>query len=379
MHNDAPVGAVGYRWRSAEHLAGLIDTAEGPTWFEHDARGYLMSASRPDGRVEHRAPDAVGNVYRNADRADRAYAQGGRLEKAGDVHYVHDDDGQLVEKVLPDGRLWKYAWDFAGQLVEVTRPDGQKVSFAYDALGRRVRKSFAGKATRYVWEENDLVHELADGADAVSWVFDPGAFAPLAKVEGERRFSVVTDHLGTPRMLADEIGMLAWKAQLDVYGVAQTDVALTGCPWRWPGQYEDRETGLYYNRFRYYDPETGRYISQDPIGLEGGSALYAYPHDPATQFDPLGLSGCSKKPWIKRSVFQTLQERAGLATKNKFIAALEKGIVGPKGEIGIKVLDPAVGRHTVELKIKGSAARLLGYMTEHGYYLFDEYIARGLH
>jgi YD repeat-containing protein len=253
-HREASMGAVGYRWRSAEQLAGLIDSQHGATWFEHDARGYLTSAAQPDGFVQHRAPDAVGNVFRTPERSDRAYAEGGRVERVGDVQYVHDDDGQLVEKVLPDGRSWKYAWDFAGQLVEVTRPDGQRVSFAYDALGRRVRKTFGGKTTRFAWDGNDLVHEIPEGAEAVTWVFEPGTFAPLAKEEGGKRYGVVTDHLGTPRMMADEAGALAWKAQLDVYGVARSDVAATSCPWRWPGQYEDAETGLYYNRFRYYDP-----------------------------------------------------------------------------------------------------------------------------
>ncbi len=120
---------------------------------------------------------------------------------------------------------------------------------------------------------------------------------------------MVTDHVGTPRMMADEAGALAWKAQLNVFGVAQNEMAQVGCPWRWPGQYEDEETGLYYNRFRYYDPEAGRYVSQDPIGLVGGLALYAYPHDPLTAFDPLGLAPCAKKPWIKRSEFQKLRRR----------------------------------------------------------------------
>jgi RHS repeat-associated protein len=141
-----------------------------------------------------------------------------------------------------------------------------------------------------VWDGNDLVHELADGAETVSWVFEPGTFAPLAKVEGERRYGVVTDHLGSPRMMTDEAGALAWKAQLDLFGVTKTDVALAACPWRWPGQYEDQETGLYYNRFRYYDPETGTYISQDPIGLKGGLHCYRYASDPACWIDPLGLS-----------------------------------------------------------------------------------------
>jgi RHS repeat-associated protein len=71
------------------------------------------------------------------------------------------------------------------------------------------------------------------------------------------------------------------------------------CPFRWPGQYEDEETGLYYNRFRYYDPESGEYVSQDPIGLRGGMAFCAYVRDPLKLIDPFGLSSCSsKKPII---------------------------------------------------------------------------------
>jgi RHS repeat-associated protein len=256
---------------------------------DHDARGYLVAATRPDGSAEVRAPDAVGNLYRTHERTDRVYAPGGRLAEADGARYVHDEDGQLVETVTADGRRWRYAWDLAGQLVEVTRPDGQRVSFAYDALGRRVRKTFAGRTTRFVWDGNVLVHELAEASEAVTWVFEPGTFAPLAKMEGGKRYGVVTDHLGTPKMMADEAGALAWKAQLDVYGVTRNDVALTGCPWRWPGQYEDEETGLFYNRFRYYDPEAGRYVCQDPIGLVGGLRLYGYVIDSTLRGDPLGL------------------------------------------------------------------------------------------
>ncbi len=288
-HGALQVSAVGYKWRSAEQLAALVDTYAGATWFDHDARGYLVAATRPDGSAEMRAPDAVGNLYRTRERTDRVYASGGRLTEASGTRYVHDENGQLVEKVTADGERWRYAWDLAGHLVEVTRPDGQVVSFAYDALGRRVHKTFAGKTTRFVWDGNDLVHELAEAAEAVTWVFEPGTFAPLAKMEGGKRYGVMTDHLGTPKMMADETGALAWKAQLDVYGVARSDVALTRCPWRRPGQYEDEETGLFYNRFRYYDPEAGRYVCQDPIGLFGGIRLYGYVTDPTRWIDPLGL------------------------------------------------------------------------------------------
>jgi RHS repeat-associated protein len=302
--NDVSVMATGYRWQSMEQLAALIDTQRGPTWFEHDARSYLVAAVRPDGMVEHRSPDAAGNVYRSPERRDRTYGKGGRLEEAGGVRYVHDEDGQLVERVLPDGRSWKYAWDHAGQLEAVTRPDGQEVRFTYDALQRRVTKTFAGKMTLYVWDGDAIVHELVEGAEPVTWVFEPGMFAPLAKVEGEKRYGIVTDHLGTPKVLLDEAGELVWKAELDVYGAARADVMRTGCPWRWPGQYEDEETGLYYNRFRYYEPKGGRYISQDPIGLLGGIDGYGYVKDPLKLLDPLGLTECA---WSSKRIKQAAE------------------------------------------------------------------------
>ncbi len=76
-----------------------------------------------------------------------------------------------------------------------------------------------------------------------------------------------------------------------VYGVARVAVgAAEDCPWRWPGQYEDRETGLYYNRFRYYDASRGNYIAQDPVRLLGGLALYGYVRDCTVNIDPFGLA-----------------------------------------------------------------------------------------
>ena len=235
-------------------------------------------------------------MYRDPERWDRSYGKGGKLERIGGTRYEYDADGQLVAKIAEDGKRWGYAWDHAGQLCEVTRPDGEKVTFAHDPLGRRVRKTFAGKTTGYVWDGNDLVHEITEGRETVTWEMEPGTFAPLAKIEGNKRYGVVTDHLGTPRLLVDEAGDVAWKAKLDIYGLARQDVTRTGCPWRWPGQYEDEETGLYYNRFRYYDPEAGRYISQDPIGLHGGFQAYGYVHDPLTWVDALGLVGACGSP-----------------------------------------------------------------------------------
>ncbi|PKU50035.1 RHS repeat-associated core domain-containing protein, partial [Lysinibacillus fusiformis] len=105
-------------------------------------------------------------------------------------------------------------------------------------------------------------------------------------------YSIISDYLGTPVEAYDEQGHKVWSAEFDVYGRMKE---FTGekdfIPFRYQGQYEDVEIGLYYNRFRYYDPVQGNYTQIDPIGLAGGNpTLYAYVSDPSIWIDPLGLS-----------------------------------------------------------------------------------------
>ena len=100
---------------------------------------------------------------------------------------------------------------------------------------------------------------------------------------------MVSDHLGTPLELYDGGGTKTWQAQLDSYGQVRVGLGrVQDCPFRYQGQYEDTETGLYYNRFRYYDPEVGQYISQDPIRLAGGIKQYSYVDNPTSWLDVLG-------------------------------------------------------------------------------------------
>jgi len=279
-----------YRWEPDERLAALNDPATGLTSFTYDARGRLSAAVHADGRIEHRAADPAGNLYRHPERRGRHYTSGGALRDAEGTRYTYDADGSLTEKVEPSGARWSYSWDGAGNLKEVSRPDGQKVSFDYDGLGRRIRKHTAHGVTTWLWSGDVPLHEIGQDRQLITWVFEPESFTPLGKIQADRGYTIVSDHLGTPRAMFDEEGQIAWRAQLDVWGACRTDVMTASCPWRWPGQYEDEETGLYYNRFRYYDPRAGRYISKDPIGLAGGLNAYAYVADPNGSADPLGLA-----------------------------------------------------------------------------------------
>jgi RHS repeat-associated protein len=144
--------------------------------------------------------------------------------------------------------------------------------------------------------EPELEVPLLEGTpeSPITWLFEPESFAPLTKLVADERYSIVTDHLGTPRAMYDAHGQEVWGADVDTYGrLIDARGPRRACPFRFPGQYEDAETGLYYNRFRYYDPESGGYVSQDPIRTSAGIRLHCYVPDPLTAFDPFGLS-CTK-------------------------------------------------------------------------------------
>ncbi|MEZ0611499.1 DUF6531 domain-containing protein [Fibrella sp. WM1] len=292
-----------YHWQGFDQLARIEDSLLGATTFGYNDQGYLTQARYADGGHDIRQADAVGNLFGTTSQQDRHYGAGGRLLAGADgTRYRYDGEGNLIEKQLPNRQgSWHYRWDSAGQLISIKRPDGYTVQCQYDALGRRTHKLFRGKLTRWVWDGDVPLHEWShytlDGQptspdELITWLFEDGSFAPLARLTPQVRYSVVTDHLGTPLELVDEGGSVVWGAQLDSYGrVRQGTGKASLCPFRYQGQYEDAETGLYYNRFRYYSPQEGMYISQDPIGLASGEAnLYAYASDSNQFIDPYGLS-----------------------------------------------------------------------------------------
>ncbi|CEN52975.1 RHS repeat domain-containing protein [Capnocytophaga canimorsus] len=189
---------------------------------------------------------------------------------------------------------WAYEWNANGSLKSVKKPSGQTISFEYDALGRRTAKRSGNKEILYIWSGNVLLHEVFktnDNEQVITWVYEQGSFVPSAKLVDNKSFSIVSDYIGRPVLAFDENGDSVWSCDYDIYGKLinlQGDKSFI--PFRQLGQYEDVETGLYYNRFRYYDPNSGLYISQDPIGLAGNNPnIYAYVFDSNTEVDVFGL------------------------------------------------------------------------------------------
>ena len=331
-------GAYRYGWGIANRLLSKENELTGMVMrYDYDRFDFLIRQETTQGSetdVIYRVPDFVGNLFGTSDRKDRKYGAGGKLLEDPDCFYHYDDEGNLIfrefkrlqetgvrydrkrmEKergirCLATGTGWLYEWASNGMLKKVIRPDGRPVEFRYDALGRRTAKQYFGKVTRWVWDGNVPIHEWSYKAVGLqsneagtlpkelaeyvtTWVFEVGTFVPTAKIQDGKQYSIVSDYLGTPFQMFDEHGNKTWDCTLDVYGKVTSfeGRSLSDCPFRFQGQYEDEETGLYYNRFRFYDSSIGNYISQDPIGLTGNNpTLYAYVKNINNWTDVLGLA-----------------------------------------------------------------------------------------
>ena len=306
-----------HHWGKADRLLKTEDSRYGTTSYEYSPTGHLQKATYADGTEEYRLSDKVGNLFDDPDRKLRKYLQGGKIEESGEWRFKYDKDGQLIEKYKGSGKWWdskrerwQYEWNQNGTLKAVKSPHRKRpVQFTYDALGRRICK-FASEYTHWVWNGNVPLHEWNTGQtwkdggwqhyelDLRTWVFEEESFVPMALLLNGKAYSIVTDQLGTPTEAYNAEGEEVWRRRLDMNGRILEEVYDRNVPYSdriripflFQGQYYDYETGLAYNRFRYYDPELGRYISEDPIRFASGTlALHSYVEDSNDCIDFYGL------------------------------------------------------------------------------------------
>ncbi|MER2019936.1 RHS repeat domain-containing protein, partial [Pseudomonas simiae] len=170
-------------------------------------------------------------------------------------------------------------------------------SYRYDPFGRRISKTVEGITTEFFWQGDTLIAEHQADRHR-SYLYEPDSFRPLALLEGfgpneTKPYHYQLDHLGTPQELTAPDGEIVWSAHYRAYGeITRLDIGKIDNPLRFQGQYVDEESGLHYNRHRYYNPDIGRYLTPDPVKLAGGINPYQYVPNPTGWIDPLGLSTC---------------------------------------------------------------------------------------
>ena len=348
-----------YKWENGDQIKSIIDSISNMgAEYSYGKHGNAevesfktpkLIAKRPGNAqtTTIRYLDETGKEYEFRSKMDKKYTPGGQLISSGMRKYEYNDCGDLFKKTERDGKVWVYVYTVGGLLEKVIRPDMKEATFLYDPLGRRISKTFDGKTTKYLWNGNTVIHEWVEQEGDASteetqpqnvqtWLYEDGTFTPIAKLTEKGSYAVITDHLGTPKELVDQQGNVVWRATLDLYGMVRYkeggETEETNCNIRFPGQHEDEETGLYYNRFRYYLPSEGIYTQRDPIGLAGGNpTVYGYVWSTLTCVDPLGLLGY----WGRRL------NRAGLQRPS--------GMIRPHGH-HIVFQGALVGTHNIEMR-----------------------------
>ena len=237
---------------------------------------------------------------------------GNRLKEYNGIEYTYDALGNLIYRQLPNGENQYYQYDLENQLVraEIKKPAGNTEiwTYAYDPFGRRLSKerqdklawtSTEPKRTHFVWDGTRLLQEYTYKGSYTYIYTDQDSYEPLAQVfhnnQDETQYLAYfhTDQIGIPREMTDIHGNLLWYGEYTVWGRLKKDERIyqnAHQPFRLQNQYYDEETGLHYNLMRYYEPEVGRFVNQDPIGLWGGDNLYWFAPSVQAWVDPLGLA-----------------------------------------------------------------------------------------
>lgn len=301
---SGPLFSMGFEYDRVGNLVGRIDSAFGTDRLKYDPVGRITEHVDARGTVDRYSQDVTGEVLRT--RVQSAGDTWRRDGESSGAQYQFDRIGNLVTR-NGTGEDLQLAWD-ASQQVSESRVDAAVTRYSYDSLGRRIIKESAGVRTRFFWDEDAIAGEtVIDERDPSSppssreYVYYVGTFVPLALIDSHsgdsRVFHYHNDPNGCPRRLTSSLGQVEWAASYSAFGsVAQEHVHQIENPLRLQGQYYDRETGLHYNRHRYYEPNLGQFISQDPLRMRAGPLLYTPYPNPWNWIDPLGLEGegCKK-------------------------------------------------------------------------------------
>ncbi len=319
-----------YAYRADGYLTEIRELTSGTRRFDLDPVGRV-TAVHAHGWTETYAYDTLGNLTHATAPAhespgDREFT-GTVIHRAGRTTYDHDAQGRLVRRVrkLLNGqtRTWTYTWNAEDRLTDATTPDGDHWTYAYDPLGRRISKQrlaedgTAAEAVTFTWDDTRLAEQTTSTDQITTWDYAPGTHRPLTQtdhtalsrepgaslvekftgvddVDLHTRFhAIITDLVGTPTELVTPDGTLAWQHRTTLWGTdfpSPLAPESVDCPLRFPGQYADPETGLYYNYLRHYDPESAQYASADPLGLRPAPHHYSYVSNSLRWIDPLGLN-----------------------------------------------------------------------------------------
>ncbi|ENX63357.1 MULTISPECIES: RHS repeat-associated core domain-containing protein [Acinetobacter] len=325
-----------YQYDKNYLLTQVEDSRLGQLNYQYDPIGRLIS-TQSQHKNESFKFDPAGNLVDPINQT--THAKNNLIKQYQGKHYQYDVQGNVIE-TTQNGKVLKLTWDNHNRLIQ-SNLNGNVTQYGYDVFGRRLyKKSSNQDFTLFGWDGDLMIWESSQNSShpessyTKHYVYEPDSFVPLmqAGYQGfiqlietpdyseylNKPYSVYKDpiwssdtrknrvaleqttfyhcdQVGTPQTLSNAAGECVWEITHDTWGTAleiqmlNKDNPFEQSNLRFQGQYYDNETGLHYNRYRYYEPYSARYMSKDPIGLFGGYNTSAYVNDPTQWVDPMGL------------------------------------------------------------------------------------------
>lgn len=278
--------AWAFRYDSCDRVI-CEQNINGKIQYQYDNEGRLIEVLNSTTQsLEHFALDPNGNCV-SGPFGSVAYNEIDQAVSIGGASYKYDLMGNVVQSGQSQ---YKFT---ANNKLQQAHVNGRLLRFEYDASGRRLSKETSSSVTKYLWAGQQLIAEqtTSNGQTEIrEYLWLPEKPVPVAMRYKGQVYALHTGRRGEVLMMTDASGDVVWEAEYSAFGEVAVMIAKVDQPWRLAGHYHDSETELHYCSARYYDPKTGRYLSQDPLFLDGGNSnFYLYcGGDPLNFIDPTG-------------------------------------------------------------------------------------------
>lgn len=323
-----------YQYDQNYLLSQVEDSRLGKLNYQYDLIGHLIAAQSLH-KAESFSFDPAGNLIDTDSVLSPAQIKNNLIKSYKGKHYQYDAQGNVTE-ITQAGKNLKLTWDNQNRLIRSDN-NGLVTEYGYDVFGRRLYKKTARVLTLFGWDGDLMIWESFKSAQTnytKHYIYEPDSFVPLLQAGYKDFIQLIEtpdyqeyqtkpysiykdpvwnsntrkkrtdleqitfyhcDQVGTPQTMTNTRGECVWEILHDTWGTALEITAVNqDNPFeqnnlRFQGQYYDLETELHYNRYRYYEPHSARYVSKDPIGLEGGLNIMNYVINPNQLIDPMGL------------------------------------------------------------------------------------------
>jgi RHS repeat-associated protein len=259
--------------------------------FGYDNIYELLSVTQGSTTKESYTYDPVGNRLTALGSAPWSYNVSNELTARPSYTYTYDNNGNVLTSTTGSNTT-NYTWDYENQMTSLVLPgSGGTVTFKYDPFGRRIYKSSSSGTSIFAYDESNLAEETNASGTAVTRYTGILDFdQPLAILRLGTTSYYEQDGLGSVTSLSNSSGSIAQTYTFDSFGNQTGSSGSLTNPLQYTARESDSETGLYYYRARYYNPTTGRFTGEDPLGFRAGANFYRYVRNNSVNLtDPTGL------------------------------------------------------------------------------------------